>query len=258
MKIAVVGGGISGLSAAWLLKDKHEVTLFEKNDRLGGHAHAETIEVDGQKVTVDTAFIVFNKHTYPNLVSFFETLQVPIDPVRMILSVSLNGGKFEWSTKVPNGLFADRRNVYRPSFWKLLLEIQRFNAVSRKELKALAPDETTKSFLDRHSFSHNFRREYFFPLTGAIWSTPAAGVDSSPIKSVLSFLNNHGALQMNHKERLDWYTVRGSSRKYIQVLEDDLLAANCTSIPACQSIRSSEVRIKLPLLPGVARSNSTT
>lgn len=227
MKIAVIGGGISGLGAAWLLKDKHQVTLFEKDDRLGGHAHAETVEIGGRKVTVDTAFIVFNKHTYPNLVSFFETLQIPIDPIHMVLSVSLNDGKFEWSTKLPNGLFADRRNLYRPSFWKLLLEIQRFNKVARKELKALEPEETTRSFLDRHGFSHNFRREYFFPLTGAIWSTPATGVDGSPAKSVLSFLNNHGALQMSRKERLDWYTVNGSSRTYIKALEDELLAGNC-------------------------------
>lgn len=228
MKIAVIGGGVSGLSAAWLLKDRHQVTLFEKDDRLGGHAHAESIQIDNHQVTVDTAFIVFNKHTYPNLVAFFAALEVPIDPVHMVLSVSLNDGQFEWSTKLPNGLFADRRNLYRPSFWKLLLEIRRFNTVARRELKKLKADETTKSFLDRHAFGHDFRREYFFPLTGAVWSTPATGVDSSPAKSVLSFLNNHGALQMNGRERLDWYTVRGSSRKYIQAVEDELLANNCT------------------------------
>lgn len=224
MRIAIVGGGISGLSAAWFLRDQHEITLFEKDSELGGHAHTEIVHVDGKKIPVDTAFIVLNKRNYLNLVAFFAELDVPLDQVEMVLSVSLNEGAFEWNTNVPNGVFADRTNLVRPAFWRLLAEVKRFNATALGELPKLQPHETLGKFLDRNHFGTDFRVKYFYPLTGAIWSTPGKGIEESPAKSVLSFLNNHGTLRISKKDRLDWFTVRHGSREYVQAVAKALTA----------------------------------
>ncbi len=228
MRIAVIGGGISGLSAAWLLKDHHDITLFEKESELGGHAHTEIINIKKKKIPIDMAFIVLNKRHYPNFVRFLEVLDVRIDAVKMILSVSLDNGKFEWSTDVPNGLFADRRNVLRPSFWKLLLEVLRFNRIATAAIPDLNDHDTLAAFLDSHHFSADFRTKYLYPLTGAIWSTSAAGVDASSAKSVIEFLHNHGVLKVGGKDRLDWYTIRGGSREYVQKAAKTILDAGNT------------------------------
>jgi predicted NAD/FAD-binding protein len=222
MRIAVVGGGISGLAAAWLLAGEHAVTLYEKDGVLGGHAHTQTVELAGRPVPVDTAFIVLNRRGYPNLVAFLELLGVPLDPVRMVLAVSLDGGAVEWSTRMPGGLFADRANLVRPSFWRLLRDIHRFGRVGARELDRPDPAETLGAFLDRHGFDQRFRARYLYPLTGAVWSTPAGGVGASAAHSVLRFLDNHGVLRVPARRRSRWCTVRGGSIEYVMAVAREL------------------------------------
>lgn len=223
MRIAVIGGGIAGLSAAWLLSKKHEVTLLEKNKELGGHAHTAIVNFNKTKIPVDTAFIVFNEKHYPNLTAFFKTLGIVTDPVKMVLSVSLDNGAFEWSTRKYSGIFADSKNIISPAFWHLIKEINRFNSVARKSLaNNSVGDDTLNAFLERYSFSAAFRTRYLFPVASAIWSVSSDGIGNSPAYTTLSFLDNHDVLRANATERANWRTVHHGSRQYVDVVAKEL------------------------------------
>jgi uncharacterized protein len=223
MKIGVIGGGISGMSAAWLLAPHHQVSLFEKETMLGGHAHTASIRFSDVVIPVDTAFVVLNSENYTNLVSLFKALGVETESTSMSISVSLDNGAFEWSNEVPFGIFADPANMFRPAFWKFLREIGRFNAISLAELERGIPaEEAFGDFLERNAFSADLCSKYLFPITGAIWSTGILGIKSAPTKSVLGFLNNHGILSPGAKVPFLWRTVRNGSRTYVKKLESDL------------------------------------
>lgn len=223
-KVAVVGSGISGLSAAWLLGQKHRVTLFEKNAKLGGHTNTLSVEVDGKKQAVDTGFIVFNRPNYPHLSAMFEHLQVATQNTEMSFSASINGGELEYSGNNLNTLFAQRRNLLSVAHWGMIRQILRFN----KQAKAdLANDDllnvslslTLGDYLQTHGFSERMRDFYLLPMAAAIWSCPVSTMLQFPVRSFLNFFENHGLL--NIEDRPQWETVIGGSNRYIQAILDE-------------------------------------
>ena len=200
MNIAVVGSGISGLSCAWLLSKQHQVTLFEKDDRFGGHSH--TVSVDSEKadsekkdaksVPVDTGFIVFNEKTYPNLVAFFKHLKIPYVPTDMSFAVSLNNGSLEYAGTDLRGLFAQKKNLFRPGFWFMLADILRFYRNSELWLETTDASLTLGQLLHRERFSYRFIHDHLIPMGSAIWSTPADKMLDYPALAFLRFCSNHG------------------------------------------------------------------
>lgn len=211
LRIAVVGSGISGLSAAWLLDKRHDVTLFEADDRIGGHSH--TVDVGG--VAVDTGFIVYNEATYPNFTALLDHLGVKSDPTEMSFAVSLRSGACEYSGSGLTGLFAQKRNALRPRFWKMVRELLRFYREAPQDLDTLG-DESIDVYLDRRGYGRAFREDHLFPMAAAIWSSPAAGMRHYPAASFIAFCRNHNLLQTG--PRPPWRTVRGGSRSYVQAL----------------------------------------
>ncbi len=225
MKIAVVGSGISGLSAAWLLSKEHEVVLFEKDGELGGHAHTVLVPTGKGEIAVDTGFMVFNPPQYPNLVNFFKILGVGSVATSMRFSLSMHDGGFEWNSDMPGGIFVDKRNFFRPSFWFFLFGILRFNKIARRELvTGISENETLEEFLVRHHVSETVRTKYIYPLAGAIWSTPVMGTKLSPALAILAFLNNHHLLNVADSGGFQWQTVVGGSKTYVKKVEQELQA----------------------------------
>ncbi len=220
LNIAVIGSGISGLSCAWLLSQQHNVTLFEKDDRFGGHSNTVTVNHGGQSVPVDTGFIVFNPASYPNLVALFKHLQVPVIDSDMSFAVSLDAGRLEYAGTDLNGLFAQRRNLFSPGFWQMLMDILRFYRQSPTMLASVTDDTTLAQLLAQHGFSSRFRDDHLLPMGAAIWSTPLDKMMDYPAKSFLRFCDNHGLLQI--QDRPQWQTVRGGSRVYVEKLLAEL------------------------------------
>ena len=212
MKIAVIGGGISGLGCAYALKDHHDVSLFEKDDRLGGHAHPMTIDYDGVPIAVDTGFIVYNTRNYPNLVGLFEALGVETASTDM--SFGFAGDGLEWSSTFPGGVFAQKRNLARPAFLRMLADIARFNRLAAADLAAGRLEGLTLGgYLRLRGFSTEFERRYLLPMGAAIWSASEAGMAEAPAKSVVRFFANHSLLQMVQPA---WRTVKHTSRAYVE------------------------------------------
>ncbi|MEZ5954478.1 MAG: FAD-dependent oxidoreductase [Hyphomonas sp.] len=217
-KIAVIGSGISGLGAAWALKDSAEVTLFEADARLGGHACTHVFDYDGHETAVDLGFIVYNALNYPNLIGFFDALGVPTKPSDMSFAVSDPQG-WEWASNA-RGLFAQPGNLLNPRFHRFWRTILRFNDVARAELAAgNIADTTLKAWLDRHGFDQDFRDNYVLPMGAAIWSTPEDRMLDYPALSFFQFFDNH---RLMHRERPRWRTVDGGSRAYVSRVAEAL------------------------------------
>jgi uncharacterized protein len=213
MKIAVIGSGITGMSAAWALRDVHDVTLFEKADRLGGHSNTLSIDYDGTQIDVDTGFIVYNALNYPNLIALFDALEV--ETVQSDMSFSVRDGQkgSEWGSDGAPGFFAWKRNILNPSHWALLGDMLKFNKQAQSDVSN--PDLLTMSLGDycrKHGLSQAFIDRYLVPMGAAIWSTPEIGMLDYPASSFIRFFNNHRLL---HAERPDWRTVVGGSRRYV-------------------------------------------
>ncbi len=214
LRIAVVGGGIAGLSAAWMLGARHEVTLFEADPRLGGHAN--TVEVAGAdgRVPVDTGFIVYNEANYPNFTALLRHLDVPSQPADMALSVSLDDGAFEYSS---GAIFAQKRNLFRPRFWAMLGDVTRFYRDAPKDLAALdAPLTSLDDYLAQQGYGRAFRDDHLIPQAAAIWSTPLASIGAYPAAALIRFFQNHGMMQIFGRGA--WRTVTGGSRAYLSKL----------------------------------------
>lgn len=230
-KIAIIGTGISGLGCAYHLhRHKNiELTLFEKEQRIGGHSH--TIDycapntVNAQFTPIDTGFLVFNRKTYPRLLKLFEELDVPIANSEMSFSVSIPKKsltqRLEWAGTNLNTVFAQRKNLLNLDFWRMLKDIIRFNKLAKKiahqsRMESFSQDEhqSVSDFLDEYSFGSPFRNWYLLPMIGAIWSCPISEMMQFPIHTLINFCENHGLL--NVLDRPQWLTVKGGSREYVK------------------------------------------
>ena len=216
-RVAVIGGGVSGLATARALAADAEVTLFEQDDRLGGHAHTVPLTLDGVSHGVDTGFLVFNHRTYPKLVRLFDELGVETAPAEMSFSVQVPQQGLEWSGSSLDTVFAQRANLLRPRFYGMLVDILRFNRLaSALAVSSGGPDtlEPVADFLQRHRFGRAFVDDYLLPMVACIWSCPTAQMLRFPIASLVRFCHNHGLLQVS--DRPQWFTVRGGSRHYVE------------------------------------------
>lgn len=213
-RIAVIGSGAAALGAAWRLSRHHQVTIFEKNAHVGGHAN--TLEVrrpDGGRVAVDTGFIVYNQRNYPNLIRMFDQLQVPTQATDMSFAVSLDGGRMEYSGGDLAGLFGQARNLLRPRFWGMVADILRFYRQAPRLLDAPDPDLSLGEFLRRDGYGQAFIDDHLLPMAAAIWSAPSSTMLAFPAASFVRFCANHGLLQLTNRPR--WRTVSGGSREYV-------------------------------------------
>ena len=215
-RIAVIGTGISGLTAAWFLTREHDVHLFEANPYVGGHTHTVPVEMGGRIWPVDTGFIVFNDWTYPNFIQLMELLGVQSQPSDMSFSVQSAQNGLEYNGTSLDSLFAQRRNLVNPRFLNMVREILRFNKLSRAALSegSLDDQETLAQFLHRHRFSRYFRDHYIVPMGAAIWSAPEEVMEGFPIRFFLRFFNNHGMLSVD--ERPQWRVLKGGSSTYVE------------------------------------------
>ncbi|WP_035693570.1 NAD(P)/FAD-dependent oxidoreductase [Azospirillum halopraeferens] len=218
LDIAVIGSGISGLSAAWLLSREHRVTLYEKEDRPGGHAN--TVDAGGG-TAVDTGFIVYNEANYPNLVALFDHLGVPTRATDMSFAVSLGEGALEYAGTSPGTLFAQKRNLIRPRFLRMIRDLLRFYREAPRLLAGPDPDRLTLGeFLDRGGYSDAFVNDHLLPMAAAIWSAPARTMRDHPAAAFVRFCDNHGLLKLTG--RPVWRTVEGGSREYVRRITADL------------------------------------
>ena len=220
MRIAVVGGGVAGITAAHLLQGSHQVSLFEKNDYVGGHTHTITIPHGPDAGTpVDTGFIVFNDRTYPILNRFFRALGVAIRESDMSFGYYHEESGFQYSSRGLNGLFAQRSNLLSPGYWSMLAEVALFNRLVLRRLnRGRLEGFTLGQFLRRFRFSDRLREQYVFPMVAAIWSAPDLEVDRFPMLSFARFFNNHGLLSIHRHPQ--WYYVLGGSQSYVRAFLD--------------------------------------
>lgn len=219
MRVAVIGAGISGLSAAWLLGQAHDVVLFEAEPRLGGHANTVRVAGDRGETAVDTGFIVYNEATYPNFVALMQHLGVATQPTEMSFGVSLDGGRLEYGGTGVAGLFAQRRNLLSPRFWAMLRGITRFyRDASRDALAGNAAEISLGDYLAAGGYGTAFRDDHLLPMAAAIWSAPCSEILSYPAAAFLRFHHNHGLLQLTG--RPVWRTVTGGSAVYVERLRN--------------------------------------
>ena len=220
-RVAVVGSGISGLAVAHGLAGRAQVSLFEAGAYFGGHTHTVDVTLDGHTHGVDTGFLVLNERTYPRLLRLFSELGVEIAKSDMSFSVQVPAGAagsaLEWSGCDLNTVFAQRRNLVRPRFWKMLADVQRFNRITTELAVAGVEaelDQPIADFLAQHRFSDAFRDWYFLPMIGCIWSCPVDQMLRFPIATMIRFCHNHGLIQLTNRPQ--WYTVRGGARHYVE------------------------------------------
>ena len=247
MKIAIIGTGISGMVAAWYLQREHSITVFEANDYVGGHTHTVTVEKDGRPYAIDTGFIVFNKRTYPNFCKLLDLLGVESQESEMSFSVKCERTGLEYCGTSLNTLFAQRTNLFRPSFLQMLMEILRFNRQSPQLLSEDSSDISLGDYLDRGHYSETFRENYLIPMGAAIWSTSPSKMLEFPARYFIQFLVNHGLVTLT--DRPIWRTIVGGSWRYIDRLTEsfrDRIRLNCPVI----SVRRNEDHVNVTSASG--------
>jgi predicted NAD/FAD-binding protein len=217
MRIAVVGSGIAGLASAWLLSRRHDVVLYEADERLGGHTHTHTVDVDGRQLRVDSGFIVHNEHNYPLLTALFTELGVRTQPTSMSFSVQNAATGLEYNATSLDTLFCQRRNLVSPRFWGLLRDLRRFYRIAPALLAAAEPGPTLGDYLETHGFGRAFRDDHLVPMASALWSSPAAEILQFPARYLVRFMAQHRMLQI--AGRPEWRVVAGGSQSYIEALQ---------------------------------------
>ena len=217
LNIAIVGTGIAGMSAAWLLSMSHSVTVYEKDRRMGGHSNTVEVSDSNSSIPVDTGFIVYNEANYPNLVALFKHLGVPSKPSEMSFAASVDDGALEYSGSGLAGLFAQKSNILRPRFWRMLGDIWRFYREGPAIMEMPGGDEESLGdYLDRQGYSHAFVYDHLLPMAAAIWSTAAHEMRDHPASAFIRFCSNHGLMQVANRPQ--WRTVDGGSREYARRL----------------------------------------
>nr|WKF58684.1 hypothetical protein HUO10_003185 [Paraburkholderia busanensis] len=214
-RVAVIGAGISGLASAYFLARDHQVTLFESAGYLGGHTNTVDVTLEGQTHPVDTGFLVFNDRTYPNLIALFAELGVQSHPSAMTFSVSLDEGRLEWAGTNLNTVFAQRRNLFSPTFIGMLRDIMRFNGSAQRNLELATQSRASMGeLLTAGGYGGAFQRHYLLPMAAAIWSSATADILAFPATTFLRFCLNHALLQVNRRPQ--WRTVVGGGREYVR------------------------------------------
>ncbi len=216
MKIAVVGTGIAGNVVAWQLAGEHELTVYEADGRIGGHTHTHAVQLAGRELQVDTGFIVFNDWTYPNFIRLLDTLGVDSQPSSMGFSVRDDTRDLEYNGSTLRGLFAQRRNLLRPRFHRMLVDVLRFNRAAPRLLRSPGPELPLGEYLAAGRYSRAFIDHYLVPMGAAIWSTQPARMLDFPARFFVRFFHNHGMLSID--ERPTWRVVRGGSARYVEKL----------------------------------------
>ena len=235
--IAIIGTGISGLSAAYMLHPHHAITVYEKNAYLGGHSRTLDVATPEGMIAVDTGFIVFNYRNYPLLTGLFHHLGVPVVKSDMSFGASINHGWLEYGTQHLSNLFAQRCNLFRPDFWRMISDILRFN----KQAKAFLTSDPSISLgecLERLKMGDWFREYYLLAMGGAIWSTPLCDMLHFPAASFIRFFENHGLLTVNDQPQ--WYTVQGGSREYVKRLSAPFQDRIQLHAPVAKVIREAQ------------------
>ena len=228
MRIAIIGTGISGMTAAYLLSEDHEVVVFEANDYIGGHTNTAEVSIDGQDYAVDTGFIVFNEKTYPNFVKLMKRLGVGWQDSLMSFSVQCEKTGLEFSPSNFNSLFIQRRNLLRPSFYKMLWDVMRFKKDAEVLLKTDDYEITLAEFMAEKGYSQAFVDHFIIPMGEAIWSSDPVKFNEFPARYFTEFFKNHGFL--NVKNQPQWLTVKGRSKQYIKPITAsyrDSIRINC-------------------------------
>ena len=218
MKIAIIGSGISGLTCAYILNRKHDITIFEKNDYIGGHTHTHEIEYSGRKWNIDSGFIVYNERTYPNFINILDRLGVERQLTRMGFSVKSEKNDLEYAGHSLNGLFAQRSNLFRPSFIRMLRSMWRFNSEARADLKGLDSETTLGEYLKSNGYPEEFIQHFIIPIGAAIWSTVPNQMMDMPAIFFIRFFENHGMLQI--VDRPNWWVITGGSKRYVEKMVD--------------------------------------
>ena len=236
MKIAVVGSGISGLSAAYYLSKKHHVDLFEKEDRFGGHSHTIDLSFGTKKVPVDIGFIVFNYATYPNLINFFEENNIAIEKSDMSFSVSVKNSKFEYCGRGLRGVFANKSNLFNLSFIKMFIDILKFYKKCDR-ISEFEENTTLGEYIEINKLSKFFIDYHLIPMVSAIWSMPPFEAKKMPLKFFLKFFQNHGLFKL--KNRPQWYTVTNRSKTYVNKVLSRLSGEFFKNYPVNKIIRNN-------------------
>jgi len=218
MKIAIIGSGISGLTAAYLLNRQHHISVFEASNWVGGHTHTVDVQVDGRHYAIDTGFIVFNDWTYPNFIELLNQLGVTYQPTEMSFSVCDPASGVEYNGNTLNSLFAQRRNLLSAPFWGMLRDILRFNreAVDDLQQQRIASDLSLGSYLQQRGYGERFIQHYIVPMGAAIWSMSLADMLNFPLQFFLRFFKNHGLLSVT--DRPQWQVIKGGSSSYVTPL----------------------------------------
>ena len=221
MKIAIIGSGIAGLTCAWRLAGHHQVTLFEAGATPGGHTATVDVSTSQGTWAIDTGFIVYNDRTYPRFMGLLSELGISGQKTQMSFSVRNPGTGLEYNGHTLTSLFAQRRNLVNPTFWRLLGEIVRFNRLAKQALDGeVDPNATLETFLEQHRFTPFFARHYILPMGAAIWSSSLQEMRRFPLPLFLRFFEHHGLLDITHRPQ--WYVVPGGSREYIRAMLDKL------------------------------------
>lgn len=246
-RIAIVGTGISGLTAAYLLARRHEIVVFESEDRLGGHSHTVQVDDAGRPLGVDTGFIVHNRRTYPNFCRLLEQLDVETQPSDMSFGFRDEASGLEYAAPEAHRLFAQRANLLRPRFWGMLREVLRFYREAPRLLDEENVDEALdlETWLDREGYGEAFREEHLFPVASAIWSGSRRRLGEFPVRAFVRFFRNHGLLSLNDRPR--WRTVTGGSIRYVEKISASFRDAVRLGTPVAEVRRDAdgvEVRTK--------------
>jgi predicted NAD/FAD-binding protein len=216
-KLAIIGTGIAGMGCAHLLQKKFDIALFEQNDYVGGHTNTISVDENGQKVHMDTGFMVFNFETYPNLCKLFDEIKAPIKKTDMSFSVQYMPTGLEYCGSGLNGLFAQRKNIFSPKYIKMLMQISRFNKISVEILNdERYHNHTLKQYIDEFGFGEDMLWKYLIPMSSAVWSTPMEKMLDFPVITLIRFFKNHGFLGLNTQHQ--WYTLENGSQSYKEII----------------------------------------
>lgn len=227
MKIAIIGTGISGLGAAWLLNKSYDITMYEQNNYIGGHANTIDIIYNNKNISVDTGFIVYNEVNYPNLVSIFKKLDVKTIKSNMSFGVTINNGEIEYSGANITSIFAQKSNLLKIQFWQMLYGILKFNSAALNFIDD-GQNLTLGQYLAQQKLSESFKFHYLLPMASAIWSSDIEDILNYPVKTFIKFFENHGLLRITNQ--LQWYSVQNGSKEYIKKFTKDFadrIVLNC-------------------------------